>query len=448
MRLEKPARLSRDAQGLQSQSGRDTMRDSRAFDFRRGAAFTPSMIHLFARPLALCAVILLPFTLTAAEGIPQLELRPAWPNLKVARPLALESAPDGSGRLFLVEQAGRILILPKDRAATNTVTFLDITARKPYVQDEEGLLALAFHPRFKENGKFYVFYSQQAPMRSVVSEFTVSKADANKADPASERVLLTIPRPFWNHDGGALLFGPDGYLYISHGDGGQRDDPHDNAQNLATLLGKILRIDVNTRTGPELSYGIPKDNPFAGRPGVRAEIWAFGLRNVWRMSFDRQTGALWAADVGQDKWEEINLIVKGGNYGWKVREGFHPWKESAHKHAPYIDPVLEYAHTPALMKETSFSEHSPGLSITGGYVYRGKKIPALHGAYVYGDYKSGTIWAFRYDGKKVTASGQVVKPNPVRLVASFAEDAEGELYVLLLSGQILEFAPAIKAANK
>ena len=406
------------------------------------------MIRSLFRTLAICATLLLsPLILTAADTIPQLELRSAWPNLKVARPLCLEAAPDASGRLFLVEQAGRILILPRDRTATNTVTFLDITARKPYEKDEEGLLGLAFHPRFKENGKFYLFYSQQAPMRSVVSEFSVSKTDANKADPASERILLTIPRPFWNHDGGALLFGKDGQLYISHGDGGERDDPNDNAQNLGTLLGKILRIDVDSRTGT-LPYGIPKDNPFANRTGARAEIWAYGLRNVWRMSFDRQTGALWAADVGQDKWEEINVIMKGGNYGWKVREGFHPWKESAHKHSPYIDPVLEYAHTLALMKETAFSEHSPGLSITGGYVYRGKKLPALHGVYLYGDYKSGTIWGLRYDGKKVTANSQVVKPNPVRTVASFAEDAEGEVYVLLLSGQILELTPRAKAAGK
>ncbi len=404
------------------------------------------MNRILPRSLSIAASLFLPFVLIAAEAIPTLELRPAWPNLKVARPLALEPAPDGSGRLFLAEQVGRILILPKNRAATNTLTFFDITARKTYVKDEEGLLGLAFHPKFKANGKFYVFYSQQEPLRSVVSEFTVSKNDPNKADPASERILLTIERPFWNHDGGALLFGKDGYLYISHGDGGQRDDPNDNAQNLTTLLGKILRIDVDSRTGP-LAYGIPKDNPFAGRTGTRGEIWAFGLRNVWRMSFDRETGGLWAADVGQDKWEEINLIAKGGNYGWKVREGFHPWKESAHKHSPYLDPVLEYAHTLALMKETSFSEHSPGLSITGGYVYRGKKIPALQGAYVYGDYKSGTIWALRYDGKKVTANGQIVKPNPVRTVASFAEDADGELYVLLLSGQILEFAAPIKAAS-
>jgi quinoprotein glucose dehydrogenase len=406
------------------------------------------MRHSYSSALcAALALLLLPVTrmLPAAEAIPQLDLKPAWPNLKVSRPLSLESPPDGSGRLFLAEQAGRIRILPQERAATNALLFLDITARKPYVQDEEGLLGLAFHPRFQENGKFYLFYSQQGPMRSVVSEMQVSKSDRNKADPASERVLLEIPRPFWNHDGGALCFGPDGYLYISHGDGGQRDDPHDNAQNLGTLLGKILRIDVNSRTGA-LPYGIPKDNPFAGRDGARGEIWALGLRNVWRMSFDRQTGALWAGDVGQDKWEEINLITKGGNYGWKVREGFHPWKESAHKHAPYIDPILEYAHTPVLAAESKFPGHSPGVSITGGYVYRGKKFPALHGAYVYGDYRSGTLWGLRHDGKQVIASGQIVKPNPVRLVAGFGEDAAGELYVLLLGGQILEFAPAAKPA--
>jgi len=208
------------------------------------------------------------------------------------------------------------------------------------------------------------------------------------------------------------------------------------------LRGTIMRIDVDVTSGP---YGIPKDNPFVNRKGARGEIWAYGLRNVWRMSFDRETGDFWAADVGQDYWEEVNLIVKGGNYGWRTREGFHESlssksraKITPSKHnnlEKFLEPVIEYPHTPALATKSQFNKHGHGLSITGGYVYRGKKIPALRGAYVYGDYKTGTVWAFRQSGGKVTEYGQVVGPNPIRFVASFAEDQAGEQYLLGFEGK-------------
>jgi len=377
---------------------------------------------------------------TVSAALPQLKLVNAYPNLKLQRPLWLEQLSDG--RTFLLEQRGKIHILPKNAKGKKTKLFFDIEARKPYVKDEEGLLGMAFHPQFSKNGKVYVFYSAHEPLRSIISEFRVHKDDKNKIDPASERKLLTIERPFWNHDGGCILFGPDGKLYITHGDGGAREDPNDNGQDLSTLRGTIMRIDVDVTSGP---YGIPKDNPFVNRKGARGEIWAYGLRNVWRMSFDRETGDFWAADVGQDYWEEVNLIVKGGNYGWRTREGFHESlssksraKITPSKHnnpEKFLEPVIEYPHTPALATKSQFNKHGHGLSITGGYVYRGKKIPALRGAFVYGDYKTGTVWAFRQSGGKVTEYGQVVGPNPIRFVASFAEDQAGEQYLLGFEGK-------------
>ncbi len=205
-----------------------------------------------------------------------------------------------------------------------------------------------------------------------------------------------------------------------------------------------MRIDVDSVSSGK-SYGIPKDNPFLDRKGARGEIWAYGLRNVWRMSFDRETGDFWAADVGQDYWEEVNLIVKGGNYGWRTREGFHESLSSKSRSVitpskiknpeKLLDPVIEYPHSPAQAAKSKFNKHGHGLSITGGYVYRGKNIPALRGAYVYGDYKTGTIWAFRQSGGKVTEYGQVVESNPIRFVASFAEDQAGEQYMLGFEGK-------------
>jgi len=370
--------------------------------------------------------------------LPQLKLVNAYPNIKLQRPLWMEQLPDG--RMFAMEQRGKVYILPKNTKGDKTKLFFDIEARKPYVKDEEGLLGMAFHPQFAKNGKFYVFYSAHNPLRSIVSEFRVHKENKNKIDLNSERKLLTIDRPFWNHDGGCILFGPDGKLYITHGDGGAREDPHDNGQDLSTLRGTIMRIDVDDKSKP---YGVPKDNPFINRKGARGEIWAYGLRNVWRMSFDRETGDFWAADVGQDYWEEVNLIVKGGNYGWRTREGFHasPKKKGGllttkHKHPEkLLNPVIEYPHTPALAAKSQFNKHGHGLSITGGYVYRGKKIPSLRGAYVYGDYKTGTVWAFRQNDGMVTEYAQVVGPNPIRLIASFAEDQAGEQYLLGFEGR-------------
>jgi glucose/arabinose dehydrogenase len=398
------------------------------------------LLSLFQLAFVLAALtVLAPDECRADDSLPAIELKIAWPQISFTRPLWLEEIPDGSGRISIIEQAGKIILLPRDRSQNITNVLLDITARKPWVNNEEGLLGMAFHPQFKTNHKFYIFYSQQNPMRTVISEFQTSASHPDEADLASERILFEIPRPYWNHDGGAMLFGPDGYLYISVGDGGLGGDPHNLSQSRSFLQGKILRIDVNSRDYQH-RYGIPKDNPFVNVPidqAWRPEIWAYGIRNAWRMSFDRETGELWAGDVGQDNWEEVDVIVKGGNYGWSGREGSHPFKASQAA-TNTIDPIIEYAHTPALAKESKFPDHALGSCITGGYVYRGAKIPKLRGVYIYGDFIMGTIWGLRYENGKVTADGIISKANPLREIASFGQDADGELYALAFDGNIYQ----------
>ena len=344
-------------------------------------------------------------------------------RIRPLRPIVLTHAGDGSNRVFVATQRGVIHVLRRTQEPQTSKVFLDISDRVIYKdrENEEGFLGLAFHPKYAQNGKFYVYYTtRHAPHTSVISSFRVSKEDPDRALPESEVEILRIKQPYWNHNGGTIVFGPDGYLYIGLGDGGAANDPHGNGQNLGTLLGSILRIDVD-HTSDGRKYAIPQDNPFVGRHGARPEIFAHGVRNVWRIAFDRETGTLWAADVGQNTWEEIDIITKGGNYGWNYREGLHPFGiKSLPRDVKVIDPIWEYDHT-------------VGKSITGGFVYRGKRFPELRGMYLYADYVSGRIWALKYDqaAKKVVGNYEI--PSPSYPVISFGEDESGEAYFLVVS---------------
>ncbi|QDT96885.1 PQQ-dependent sugar dehydrogenase [Gimesia aquarii] len=351
-----------------------------------------------------------------------------FPYLKIDRPIVVTHAGDGSNRLFIASQKGKVYVVPntpEDEDLEEGKLFLDISDRVTYndKQNEEGLLGLAFHPKFKENGEFFIYYSTpDKPVNtSVISRFRVSGNDPDKALADSEEVLMRVKQPAWNHGGGTVVFGPDGKLYIAFGDGGAGNDVFHNGQNLSSVLGTICRIDVDHKDSG-LNYAIPKDNPFlhgksAEIKTARKEIWAYGLRNPWRIAFDTKTGILWAGDVGQNIWEEIDIIVKGGNYGWSVREGKHPFGPNGVEPRPHlIEPIWEY-------------DHSVGKSITGGSVYRGKKIPAIQGAYIYGDYVSGKFWALKYDAqnKKVTANHVIESPSIP--VMTFGTDQNGEMFL-------------------
>lgn len=324
-----------------------------------------------------------------------------------------------------MDQNGRIVIFPNDTNAAAVSAFLDLTGRVGREGNEEGLLGLTFHPRYAENGFAYVYYTAYNPRRSVISRFKVS-GDANRLDPASETVILEVAQPFANHNGGMIAFGPDGYLYIGSGDGGSANDPQRNGQNLGVLLGKLLRIDVDRQEAGR-AYAIPADNPFVNQAGARGEIWAYGLRNPWRFSFDRATGALWAGDVGQNRLEEIDIIKRGLNYGWNIMEGSSCLSGTTCNRAGLEPPIAEYGR-------------DKGCSVTGGYVYRGPSLTWLRGAYLYADFCSGRIWAVRHDGSKVTEEREMA--NTGRSVSSFGEDAAGEVYVLAFDGVVYRMRAA------
>ncbi|MFQ6115623.1 MAG: PQQ-dependent sugar dehydrogenase [bacterium] len=357
----------------------------------------------------------------------------AFPNLTFSKPVFLTHSNDGTNRVFVVEQAGRIEVFENNASVTSADVdvFLDIRGRVNDSDTEMGLLGLAFHPDFENNGFFYVNYTSGSFLqpRTVISRFSRDSNDPNLADPNSEFILLEIPQPFRNHNGGMLQFGPgDGYLYVAMGDGGSGGDPEENGQDLTTLLGAILRIDVDNRSGG-LNYGIPPDNPFVGNTlGFREEIWAFGLRNPWRFSIDSVTNELWVGDVGQNKWEEVDLIEKGKNYGWDIMEGFHCFEPPSDCDTTgLIKPIVEYPH---------FDDFGDwvGCSITGGYLYRGNLQPELVGTYIYGDFCTGNIWMLRYENGQILADSLLISGLVAggisAAISSFGVDENNELYIL------------------
>lgn len=354
------------------------------------------------------------------ESIPQVETLPnpddfSWSVFAtgLAQPLYLTHAGDQSGRIFVIEKAGRILIFQDGIQLEDP--FLDIVQQVNSRDFERGLLGLAFHPNYAQNGLFFVNFTDLNG-DTVVAKYQVS-GDANRAEPDSQEILLTISQPYANHNGGMIEFGPDGYLYIGMGDGGSAGDPQGNAQNLESLLGKILRIDVDSGT----PYGIPPGN----KPGGRPEIWALGLRNPWRFSFDHVTGNLLIGDVGQNQWEEVHLLPAGAisaNLGWDYFEGTHPYEGSPPNNISLVFPLLEYSHG------------GGNCSVTGGYTYRGTQLPDWQGVYLYGDYCSGAVWGAIPDANGDWQTERLY--NLSASVASFGEDESGEIYLVDLNGTI------------
>jgi glucose/arabinose dehydrogenase len=360
---------------------------------------------------------------TSAQGtIPagSIQVERVFPNMSFQNMTNLVQPAAKSGLIFVTEQRGVIYAVAADHPEQALSVFLDITDRV-HSGGEEGLLGLAFDPNYPDNGHFYVYYSAASPRRSVVARFSLDPANPAVASPQSELIVMEIAQPYANHNGGQIVFGPDGYLYIGLGDGGSEGDPQRNGQNLGTLLGKILRIDVKDLSAAG-NYKIPADNPFVNTAGARPEIWAYGLRNPWRFSFDKPTGLLWVGDVGQNHWEEIDVVTKGANYGWNVMEGFHCYSPASGCDQTGLTlPLFEY-------------DHSQGCAVTGGYVYRGNKMPSLQGYYIYGDYCSGNIWALGYRDNTVTGNQLLVKSG--LSITSFGEDLSGNLYILSSQGGI------------
>lgn len=376
----------------------------------------------------LLAAALFPVEPTQELGV---RLEPAWPNLpRLERPLDVGQFPDG--RYWIAEQGGRIVAFrelePNQAGEMQTILELPVSRRG----NEEGLLSFCPHPKVAANGRVFVHRSMRGEARGRIEEYRMG-ADG-RIDPATERLLLEVPQPWRNHNGGQLAFGPDGMLYIGLGDGGAAGDPKQSGQDVGSLLGAILRIDVDGEPGPDLPYAIPKDNPFVGTPGARGELWAIGLRNPWRFSFDPATDRLWCGDVGQVAFEEVSVIVRGGNYGWKLREGFAPYEMDARRGpGELLEPVHAYPR-------------DVGISITGGFVYRGEKVKGLVGQYVFADFGSHRIFALPASAADTPQKGPhgapAIQIAEVREPAGFGLDNRGELYVASFDGRVHRFVSA------
>jgi glucose/arabinose dehydrogenase len=385
---------------------------------------------------------------------------PAFGGHKFNQPLAIVSAPGDATRVFIIEKPGRILVLDPAAAKPEPRVFLDWREKVGDDDVEQGVLALAFHPQWRANRQIYVWYTSchsrafRTDREDRLSRFLISAADGNTADTGSEVQLIAQADEAPNHNGGELLFGPDGYLYLSLGDEGGANDRYENSQRIdKDFFSGILRLDVDRRPGslppnphPSVlpgTYAVPPDNPFVGatrfdgRPvdpvKVHTEFWAVGLRNPWRMSFDPATGKLWCADVGQELHEEVDLIVRGGNYGWNYREGNYPFRGEPPAGTKFVNPIWDYPH------------HG-GASITGGFVYHGKGLPALEGKYLFADYVFGSIWALEPDGNRPVHADHVREIAHVPAVSSFGRDPRnGDVLIASLNGQIFRLMPNPRA---
>ena len=357
---------------------------------------------------------------------------------KFDKPLFVAFHASHAGRAFVVEQTGKVWSVPHDDASKERSLFLDLSSRVLVDNWEEGLLGFQFDPDYAKNGRVWCSFSEKtdptqgevkpgrkakSTRRSVIARYETKQDDqgARVVDIASEFVAMTVFQPFGNHNGGTIVFGPDGMLYVAFGDGGAARDPFKLGQDKSSLLGKVLRIDVRNATA-EKPYEIPADNPFVGEEGSRGEIWCYGLRNPWRISFDRKTGELWCGDVGQDRIEEVDLLVKGGNYGWNVMEGTEQFRKDVEVPKDAIPPVAEYPH-------------QDGVSITGGHVYRGSALPEIEGAFIYGDFATFRIWAVTPGKDGAKANVREIGRAPAQL-SSFAEEPNGELLITCFDGKV------------
>ncbi len=368
---------------------------------------------------ALFGTLLMAMPYGPAGAVSAIAVTRAFPDLTFSRPVLMLQAPGGSD-WYVLEQGGRIIRFADRTDADSVSLFAELRSLVDDRYSESGLLGAAFHPRFAETGEVFLSYTRAGqPLTSVVARFNTT--GGGRLDRVSRSEVLEVAQPFRNHNGGHIAFGPDGYLYLGLGDGGSGGDPQGNGQNRNTLLGAILRLDVDAAR----PYAVPPDNPFV-EGGGRSEIFAYGLRNPWRFSFDRATGALWAGDVGQNRVEEIDVIERGGNYGWNLREGSEPFRPGAGVETGLIEPVAEYSH-------------ALGCSVTGGAVYRGSALPTLKGVYVFGDFCSGRIWGLDTDsgGRRAV---QIAKTD--LQIASFAEAHDGRLFVLDLRGGIYQITGA------